>query len=286
MRRLLGLGDNTVDLYLTTGLMYPGGNAVNVAALSARLGETASYLGVVGQDAPGDLVLRALRHEGVDVTRCRQVPGSTSWSKVVHRGTDRTFTGSDLGVSTRWELTLDDFDFVSAHDVTHVSLYSGLNDLLPRIREAAPRLSFDFSSEWTDAHLEDVAPLLDVAFLSAAEHDERGCVELARRVERLGARVVVVTRGEHGALAVTGGEPTFVAAEPADVVDTLGAGDAFIAAFLNVWLDRGDLPSALRAGAREAARNCATLGAFGHGTPITPDGDLVFAEDPGLRNAR
>ncbi|ADV65743.1 PfkB family carbohydrate kinase [Deinococcus maricopensis] len=270
MRRLLGLGDNTVDLYLASNTMYPGGNAVNVAVLTARLGHDASYLGTVGDDPAGHLLLNALRAERVDTTRTRQVPGTTSWSRVLHQGNDRHFDGSDAGVSTQWTFTDEDDAFIAEHRMVHSSIYSGLDAHLPRIRAHAPLLSFDFSSEWTDDALQRTAPHLDVAFLSAAHQPHAACVDLGRHLVRLGPAVVVLTRGDQGALAVTHDSVHDVGVLPADIVDTLGAGDAFITGFLNSWYDERDVPLALHDAATQAARNCATLGAFGHGTPIPP----------------
>ncbi|MDP9766212.1 PfkB family carbohydrate kinase [Deinococcus enclensis] len=268
MPRLLGIGDNTVDVYLSEGRMYPGGNAVNVAALSARLGHPASYVGCVGDDAAGALILQALQAEGVDVTRCRQAPGLTSWSAIGHRDGDRYFVGSDAGVQGHWTLTDDDLTFAAAHDIVHTSIYSRLDDRLPRLRAAARVLSYDFSSEWTPDLLKGVAPHLDVAFLSAGEGPDAAAQDLARTVAAHGALVVVVTRGADGSLAYADGTFTLQATVPTQVTDTLGAGDAFITAFLHHWTAHGDVPAALKAGAHEAARNCTVHGAFGHGAPV------------------
>ena len=73
--RILGIGDNTVDIYVDQGMEYPGGNAVNVAVLARRLGAETSYLGCLGRDALGDLVHECLVAEGVDVSRCRRIDG-------------------------------------------------------------------------------------------------------------------------------------------------------------------------------------------------------------------
>lgn len=51
------------------------------------------------------------------------------------------------------------------------------------------------------------------------------------------------------------------------VVDTLGAGDGFIAAFLVAFLRGTSLPVAMRAGAEMAARVCTWRGSFGHAAP-------------------
>src|SRR5437016_4500367 len=80
--RLLALGDNVMDIYPQQGLMYPGGNAVNVAVHAQRLGAQAAYLGAVGTDRAGGVVLGALRSEGVDTALTRIVDGPNATAVV------------------------------------------------------------------------------------------------------------------------------------------------------------------------------------------------------------
>ncbi|GGO40574.1 PfkB family carbohydrate kinase [Deinococcus humi] len=268
MRRLLGLGDNTTDLYLSQGMLYPGGNALNVAALTARLQRPASYLGCVGLDTGGHHLLASLRTEGVDITHCLQLPGSTSWSKIEHDGQDRKFVGFDHGVQAQWVLSGDVPSYIADHQIVHSSLYSELGDRLPAIRASAHLLSFDFSSDFKPHDLEQIAPSLDVAFCSDSQADDHNVAALAAMVQNFGCPLVVVTRGERGAVALSDGQLFTQPSLPAHVVDTLGAGDAFIAGFLNAWLDQADIGQALQAAARLAAQNCAEYGAFGRGVPL------------------
>ena len=65
--RIVGVGDNTVDKYLHLKMMFPGGNAVNVPVLARRYGHDASYIGWLGDDTYGHLILDALVAEGLDV---------------------------------------------------------------------------------------------------------------------------------------------------------------------------------------------------------------------------
>ena len=69
MVSLIGVGDNTVDRYIDMGMMYPGGNAVNVSVFFKRMGGEASYLCWLGDDSRGRLVLDSLRAESDDVTQ-------------------------------------------------------------------------------------------------------------------------------------------------------------------------------------------------------------------------
>jgi sugar/nucleoside kinase (ribokinase family) len=76
-----------------------------------------------------------------------------------------------------------------------------------------------------------------------------------------GTRAAVCTLGAEGAIAVDAeGVRHEVPAEPvARVVDTNGAGDGFMAGFLAAHLDGADVPGALHAGARQAARALGTV---------------------------
>lgn len=86
---------------------------------------------------------------------------------------------------------------------------------------------------------------------------------VARAAEELSRRVplVVVTRGTGGALVAEAGRITAeVAAEPAEAVDTTGAGDAFTGGFLAARLAGSDPAEAARAGCRAAAEAVTRIG--------------------------
>ena len=76
--RLVGVGDNVVDRYLNLKVMYPGGNAVNVAAHAALLGEKSAYLGRIAEDTEGKLIKESLCDLGVDLSHCEFVKDGTT----------------------------------------------------------------------------------------------------------------------------------------------------------------------------------------------------------------
>lgn len=82
--------------------------------------------------------------------------------------------------------------------------------------------------------------------------------------------MAVVTRGAVGSLALSEGRFRAHGISPAPVVDTLGAGDGFIAAFLMAILAGVPLEAALAAGADHAAQVCGYQGGFGHGATWSP----------------
>lgn len=270
MVRVLGIGDNTVDIYVDQGVQFPGGNAVNVPILMKRLGAEGSYLGCIGTDFLGELIQHALTAEGIDISHLRVIEGPNSWSRIRHVGGDRVFDGSHPSRRGDYRLKPEDFRFIAAHDLAHSSVYSRLEDELERIGAAAPLLSFDYSSEYTPDYIARTAPALDIAFLSDALGSDDESEALARKVAGHGPRIVVITRGSKGALALAANRIFRQPVRPAQVVDTLGAGDGFIAAFLLAMLKGEDIEAALAKGALHAAHVCTYRGAFGYETPIRP----------------
>lgn len=273
MVRVIGVGDNTVDRYTHLGLMFPGGNAVNVAVLARRAGHEAAYLGWLGDDAEGRLILDALAAEGVDASRCRVVSGPTSYSTVSVVAGERVFGEADFGVTAQLALTGDDFAFIRDFDLVHTSIYSRIEPELLRLRQAAARLSFDYSSDWTRAHLTEILPWLDVAFLSHPAAEPAAIADLTAWCRSLGPSLVVVTCGEAGAFADDGAGLQHVAVVETEVVDTLGAGDAFAARLLVETVAGRPLAAAMALAAAAAAETCRSLGAFGHGVSFPAPGN-------------
>ncbi len=274
--RLLGLGDNTVDIYVDRNVMFPGGNAVNVAVLAKRLGADTGYLGCLANDVFGRLLHDSMSAEGVDLSRCRCVDGENAHVQVRHRDGDRVFVKSTPGVRAAYRLDADDFAYVRSFDAVHSSYCSDNEEMIPAIAEAAGLLSYDFSYRWSGDLGARIAPHVDIAFLSFPDHDEAECLAVLRRWSSAGPRVVVMTRGSDGALAWADGAMHRQKIVPAPVVDTLGAGDAFIAGFLIRYLRDRAIRPALQNGAQAAAAACGWLGGFGHGVPIAglPPEDL------------
>jgi fructoselysine 6-kinase len=268
--RILGLGDNTVDTYVDLGLQFPGGNAVNVAVLAARLGAQSAYFGNLGQDEAGDLIFSALVAEGVDVSRVHRADGPNARALIGHAGGDRRFLSSTRGVRGDYAWTDADFEWLGEFDAVHTSIYSELDPLLPRLSASTHLLSYDHSERWTQESLARTLPHLAVAFLSAPGRSDAECEALLRACEAQGCETVVVTRGPAGAMAIHDGALTRQGIVPAEMIDTLGAGDGFIAAFLVARLGGAGMADAMARGADCAARVCGWQGAFGRGAAWAP----------------
>lgn len=271
MVRILGIGDNTVDIYVDRGVQFPGGNAVNVAVHARRLGADAGYLGCLGRDELGDLIWDSLVEETLDLSHLRRIDGPNAWCRIKHTGNDRVFAGSIPGVRGRYDLTEEDDAYIGSFDLVHTSISSDLDGQIGRLSRSARLLTYDYSEHWRHRDVDRTYPHVDIAFMSYPQASDDDCRALMASIAAKGvSRLVVVTRGTLGSCALMDGQFSSEGVRPAHVVDTLGAGDAFIAAFLVSFLEGGDPAAALASGAENAARACGHQGAFGHGHPILP----------------
>jgi len=250
--RLAAVGDNCVDVIGPAGRRFIGGNAVNVAAQWAGLGADADYVGAVGRDADGDLTERVLRARGV-LTRHlvrRSLPTAYTLIEVAPSG-ERRIAFEDFGACVGFVPDTGAEATLLAADHVHIGWLDDGGALRRRLAAAGRSVSQDVSVNAADAD-RDVAGLR-VAFVSAPG-PHAAARDIARGLIDRGARGVVVTRGADGSSVFIDGGEAEIAAVPVRPVDTTGAGDAYIAAFL-VALLSGAAPAA--AGARAAAHAAA-----------------------------
>jgi fructoselysine 6-kinase len=266
--KLAGVGDNVVDRYWDLGTMFPGGQALNVAVYAHRFGVEAAYLGVLGDDVAGRHILGAMQAESIDIARVRVVPGRSGFAEVALVEGNRVFLGGGPGVS---EFRLNDADlaYLAAFDLIHSSESSYLEDQLELLAGVAP-LSFDFSVRRDPAYIEPLLAHITVAEFSLSDLDDAAAEMWLKRIHGLGPRLVLATRGPAGALLYDGQAFWRQAAVDTELIDTLGAGDAFIARFLVGVLREEPVEGSLAAAAAAAANTCGAYGAFGYGTAAFP----------------
>jgi fructoselysine 6-kinase len=272
MVKVAAMGDNVVDCYPARGLMYPGGNCLNVSVFIRRFGGASAYIGAIGNDGAGEHILTALRDEGVDVVRLRRLDGPTAYCVIGHRDEERFFASFDLGVSM-FTPSPEDIAFLGDFDAVHVGQSSGLDAHLQGIAGQAP-LSYDFSTRRDPAHRRAIAPLCFLASVSAGDLSPREATAIGDEFLRAGAKWALVTLGKQGAFLSDARDRIHVGSYPVGAVDTLGAGDTFIARTLHGLIE-GEAPrEVLEAAAIAAARTCEHFGAVGHGAPIDISANL------------
>ncbi len=283
--KIIAIGDNVVDKYLSRGKMYPGGQCMNTCVYSKMNGGVPAYLGKFGDDAVAEYNCMILDKLGIDYSHSRHFHGENGAARVTLYNGDRVFLGSNRGgvaKEHRYSFTGEDMDYISGFDIIYSNTNSYILQDLPLLHSTGVPIAFDLSTEWDKGLLDQVCPYIQIALLSCAHLRDVDREREMRRVADYGVRLVIGTVGEAGSYALYEDEILFMESCHADkVLDTMGAGDSYFATLLTALL-RDEAPlfeanhakmrirllHAMKLGAEFAAKVCGMEGAFGYGTAI------------------
>lgn len=279
-----------------------GGAESNVAIGLARLGTDVAWCGRVGDDALGVLVQREIRAEGVQTHVCVD-PDAPTGLMIKERRTPATqkvayyragSAGSRLAPEDIPAGLVEDADLLHVSGITAALspvARATLLDAVDRARSTGVSVSFDINhraSLWSEAEARafsrDLLERVDLVF--AGEDEAALVVGSHRRVEdaaaelaALGPPEVVLKRGAQGALSLVAGELHSAPAVPVDVVDTVGAGDAFVAGYLAERVAGGSPAARLALGVTTAAFVCLVPGDW-EGLPRREELSLLTDREP------
>ncbi|CAM5578318.1 carbohydrate kinase family protein [Streptomyces narbonensis] len=233
--------------------VLPGGGPANTAVALARLGTPARFLARLSDDVFGRLFRGHLEASGVDLSAAVRAAEPSTLAVAELDAQGRAEYSFHAQGTADWQWTADE---LAATDLAHTAcLHSGS---LALVREPGDTVVEDFlaraSATATISIDPNVRPLLvglgvyrerlprwcALADILRLSEDDLELLLPDYTIERAcdawhaaGVPLVVITRGERGAVASLDGERTAVPAPPTDVVDTVGAGDSFTAGLLH-----------------------------------------------------
>lgn len=251
-----------------------GGAESNVAIALSRLEVSAGWVGLLGDDEPGQFVLDRIRAEGVDTSLVRRLPDRPTGLYL------RDQIGTAVRVyyyrrgSAASEMAPGAFDPEHLQGASLLHL-TGITLALWAAREARKRrvrVSFDVNyrsrlcaTEQARALAEEILPDVDLLFVGDDEaralwggDDKDSLRELAAR----GPAELVLKRGRKGAVALIEERPLSQPAFSVQEVDPIGAGDAFAAGYLAAHLWGLDPEERLRVANAMGAMSVTTLGDY------------------------
>lgn len=283
---VLVVGEALIDIVHTAGAApreYVGGSPANVALGLGRLGVPVRFRTAIGRDARGERIAEHLAASGVavDAQSFRLASTSTAVAHISAQGDAR------YDFDLQW--SLDDAMELGAARIVHVGslgcyLEPGASGLLAKIQGWAGRARLTFDPNIRPSlvggrgaareRTEEIATLCEVVKLSDEDaawlYPDSGIAEVVSRFLELGVHVVAVTCGGRGAMVASSEGLVEVPAIPVREVDTVGAGDTFMAAMV-ASLAMGELgadkASLLAVGRRATASAAITVGRRGADLP-------------------
>jgi ribokinase len=260
-----------------------GGSAANTAVGLARLGCKVGYIGKVGCDREGDLLLNDFHAEGVDTAGTIRTEHGESGSVlgfVDKKGARALYINSGVNDT----ITLDDVNtrYASRAHLLHLTSFVGetpfqtqkkLLDALP----SSVKVSVDPGALYARKGYVALEPLLKRAYVLMPNAIElellTGKVGYCKGADLMvgkGVKIVAVKLGGKGCYVTDGHEQHLIEPFKVKVVDTTGAGDAFNAGFLFGLINERSLYECGRLGNFVASRCVMKLGAR-TGLPFTQD---------------
>jgi 2-dehydro-3-deoxygluconokinase len=258
-----------------------GGAESNVASHAAALGVSTAWFSRLGDDALGHRIARQLTARQVDVSRVEYDPTRPTGLYVKDPGHGVRYyragsAASALAAADAAGIALDGVRVVHVSGITAAlspSAAGFLDAFIDRARGAGAVVSFDVNHRpalWADDVAADALDALarraDLVLVGRDEAERLwGTMDAAAIRDRLSdVPELVVKDGDVGATAFVGDLTFFEPAFRVDVVEAVGAGDAFAGGYLAALLSDAPVPERLRAGHARAALTLQTTGDYLH----------------------
>ena len=231
--RLAAVGSNCIDYYnnIDGGKAFPGGGPVNMAVYTLRLGGEAAYIGPVGDDVYGQIMIETIK--------------------------------AKEGVLEKYKLTDEDIDYIKNFDVVICDVWGKVEGQFKELKEKGIVTAFDCATSPDSEESVKAIPYTDYLFYSVDTGDTKEVREQMERIQKQGPKLVICMMGEEGSLCYDGERYHRFGIVPCDhLVDSMGAGDSYIAGFLTGIVDGLSIEGAMEKGAANATETLKYFGAW------------------------
>ncbi|GAA3634958.1 sugar kinase [Microbacterium awajiense] len=282
-----------------------GGAESNVAIGLARLGVDVAWMSRLGADSGGDLIVRELLAEGVRVAAVRDPEAPTGLMLKERRTPDTVSVTYYRSGSAASRMSSEDLDasLIASARMLHLSgitpalsssCLEAVRTAVAIAKDAGVPISLDLNYRrrlWDEndaaAFYGSVMHDVDIVFAGDDEAAIAAGISaeprvLAQRLHGMGAETVVIKRGSLGAFVLTDAGVHSVDALPITPIDTVGAGDAFVAGYLAEHLSGASPAEALVLAVRTGAFACLAEGDW-EGAPRRAELGLLSSVDPVIR---
>ena len=236
--KLAAVGSNCIDYYnnLDGGKAFPGGGPVNMAVYTVRLGGEAAYIGPVGNDSYGEIMMEAMKKKGVNISHLRVEEGKTAVSQVELVDGERILGDYEEGVLETYVLSDEDMDFIQNFDVVICDVWGKVEGQFKELKERGITTAFDCATYLESNASEQAIPY---------------------------TKYVICMMGTAGSMCYDGKDFHRFGIIPCEeVVDSMGAGDSYIAGFLKGMIEGKTIEEAMKLGAANATETLKYFGAW------------------------
>lgn len=272
------------ELKTMDGVQYIAGgacqNSMRVAKWVGRKDFDVTFLGCIGADNDGKVLKECLEGDGVKPQYlidagektgvCASLINGVNRSLVTDLRAANKYTATELRKEENWKVVegakmfyiTGYFLTVSTESMVEVGKHAAANG-----KTFIMNLSAPFLCQFFKEQMHSVLPYVDVLFgneseaLEFAKHNDIDSTDIKEIASKIAAlpgkanekkpRVVIITQGADPTIVVEDGsitEHAIIPMEPEDIIDTNGAGDAFVGGFLSQYLNDKSIETSVKAG--------------------------------------
>ncbi|HPE39293.1 MAG TPA: PfkB family carbohydrate kinase [Bacillota bacterium] len=270
MKNIIAMNCICADIFVASGEIRPGGEALNFAANACHYPHLhVGVISAIGDDDCGKTILESMEHLPIDRAGLHVFEGKTTASNRTYltKTGDRYYLPDSWngGVYQSYALSDEDYALMANAHIVHVNHRSPvLEDILREKSRSHFGLSIDCNTDRNVTKLSRLASMADYFFISADDE----FLQTLRSWSLQYSGIFVGTLAERGSIAYKNGLVYRAVAIPAEtIVDTTGCGDSYQAGFIGAYTrpsseGGGDILAAMKEGSRVASQTLTHFGGF------------------------
>lgn len=253
MKKTIALADNCIDVYYKLDRYYLTGNSIDFAFNYKHMGGDVTEMTILGNDVFAMALEEQLKQRGIPLRVLRRVDRPTGMATMDIVDGDKKHLHFCGNAMEEIELSEEDLAFIQQFDIVYCERWAKMGRYICRVKRPGQIWVYDFSKRLEQPSNDELIPYLDYAFFSY-DQDDAYIRDFMIKTQQKGAGCVIAMLGERGSLAYDGEKFYAQDAEQVPVVNTVGAGDSYIAAFTYGLSLGEDIPACMRRGKARATQ--------------------------------
>lgn len=256
MKKTIAMADNCIDVYYKLDRYYLTGNSIDFALNYKDLGGDVTEMTILGNDVFALALEERLKERGIPLRVLARVDRPTGMATMDLVDSDKIHLHFKGNAMEEIRLSEEDQEYVKQFDIVYAERWTGIDRYAEDLKQPGQIWVYDFSKRLELESNDRILPYIDYAFFSYDRDDEyiRSFMVKTRKKCASKNGAVIAMLGEYGSLAFDGENWFFEPAQKVPVVNTVGAGDSYIAAFTYGVSLGEDIPSCMRRGRERATQ--------------------------------
>lgn len=253
MKKVIALADNCIDVYLELHQFYLTGNSINFALNYKAQGGDVTVMTALGNDLFAEALESLLAAREIPLKVIERLNRPTAMAKMNLVDNDKVHLAFHGNAMEEMHLDPQALALLSDYDIVYVERWSKAYKFIAAVRKPEQIWLYDFSKRLDQEINKQLLPYLDLAFFSY-DHNDGWIREYLKAAHEHGCGTVIAMLGANGSLVYDGSRFYFEPAEKVAIVNTVGAGDSYIAAFTYGFSLGESIPECMTRGKIQATK--------------------------------